>query len=400
MAKVVAVVSGKGGTGKTLIAANIAYRLRDLGFKVGVIDADPTNPNLPLLVGASSMHETTIDRLKPVEVNGLKIVSMGLLAGNKPLCLDGNQISAFISDLADYVDWDVDYIVVDLAAGSSDEFKAIIKSFSDNFLGSVIVMQPAHATEAERVIKLHLDNGIQVIGLIENMSYLKVGDEKVKIFGESRVEELGEKYKVEVFGKIPLSIEVREAVEKSGGFLTGEIAEPISKAVEKILTLKPQKPGFLAKIKAKTREFIEALIVEMVLAINREIDIKGIQEAHGYPGGRTIRLNLMSDDMERIIVQADFKIQDGKLLVVENPARIDTVIEISAKAFAWAVLGDRVLADGSVYDLETAWYLGEARVFGSGDSIRGLHFMKSVWNSLRQNQKAMDKIRPLLERLA
>jgi hypothetical protein len=108
----------------------------------------------------------------------------------------------------------------------------------------------------------------------------------------------------------------------------------------------------------------------------------------------------MSDDMERILVQADFKIQDGKLLAVENPNRVETVIEISTKAFAWAVLGDRVLADGGIYDLETAWYLGEARVFGKGDSIRGLYFMKNVWNSLRQNQNAMNKLRPLLERLA
>jgi Mrp family chromosome partitioning ATPase len=400
MPLVVLSVSGKGGTGKTLVAANLAYRLRDKGFKVGVADCDPTNPNIPALMGITNMHQTTVDRLKPVEFNGIKVVSMGLLAGDKPLCLDGGQITEFLNDLAGYVDWDVDYIVADLSAGSSDEYKAMVKTFADGLLGSVIVMQPAHAREAERVIRLHLDNGIPIIGLIENMSYLKVGEEKWNIFGESAVDKLAEKYKLEVFGKIPLSMEVRKAVETKGGYLEGEYAEPILKAVDKILTLKPQKPGFLARIKAKAREFIEALLVEMLVLINKEINIKEIQETYGYPGGRVIRLNLMSDDMERILVQADFKIQDGKLLAVENPNRIDTVIEISTKAFAWAVLGDRVLADGSIYDLETAWYLGEARVFGKGDCIRGLHFMKNVWNSLRQNQNAMNKLRPLLERLA
>jgi Mrp family chromosome partitioning ATPase len=400
MPNIVLSVSGKGGTGKTLVAANLAYRLRDKGFKVGAIDADITNPNLPTLLGVSGIHETTVDRLKPVEFNGLKIVSMGLLARDKPLCLDGGQITEFLNDLADYVDWDVDYIVADLSAGSSDELKAMVKAFADGLLGSVIVMQPAHVGEAERVIRLHLDNGIPIIGLIENMSYLKVGEEKLGIFGESAVDKLAEKYNLEVLGKIPLSMDVRKAVESRGGYLEGEYAEPILRAVDKILTLKPQKPGFLARIKAKAREFVEALLVEMVIAINREINIKEIQEAFGYPGGRVIRLNLMSDDMEHILVQADFKIQDGKLLAVENPRSVDTVIDISTKAFAWSVLGDRVLADGSTYDLETAWYLGEARVFGRGDSIRGLHFMKNVWSSLRQNQNAMVKIRPLLERLA
>ncbi|MEM2713460.1 MAG: P-loop NTPase, partial [Candidatus Jordarchaeales archaeon] len=310
--KVVIVCSGKGGVGKSLITANIAYRLRDMGFKAGIVDCDPTNPSLPNLIGISGMHETTLERLKPVEFKGLKVVSMGLLAGGKPLCLDGLQITSFLNDLADYVDWDVDYLVADLSAGISDEYKAMVKTFADGLLGSVIVMQPAHKVEAERVIRLHLDNGIPIIGLIENMSYLKVGKGQWKIFGESSVDELAAKYNVEVLGKIPLSMDVRKAVELNSGYLEGEYAEPIIKAVNKILTLKPQKPGFLARVKAKAREFVEALLVEMITSINKEIDIKGLQSQFGYPGGRVIRLNVMSDDMERVVVQADFKIQDGK----------------------------------------------------------------------------------------
>ena len=108
----------------------------------------------------------------------------------------------------------------------------------------------------------------------------------------------------------------------------------------------------------------------------------------------------MSDDMERVLVQADFKITNGKLVAVENPRKVDVVIDISPRAFAWAVLGDRVLPDGKVYDLETAWYLGEARVWGKGDTVRAVHFMKNVWGTLRENREAMNKLRPLLEKLA
>jgi len=400
MSKTVLVTSGKGGTGKTLVAVNLAYKLRDLGFKVGLIDSDVTNPNMPTLLGLTEAHETTVDRLKPVSINGVQVVSMGLLAGDKPLCMEGSQIAEFLSDMANYVDWNVDYLVADMPAGNSDEYKSMVKTFSDQLLGSVIVVQPAHGKDAERVIKLHLDNEIPIIGLIENMSHFKHGKMKLDIFGKSVVEELATKYGLEVLGRIPLAMAVRRAVVEKKGYLEGEYTEPIVKATEKILTLKPQKPGFLAKVKAKAREFVEALLVEMVVAANKEIDIKGLAQQHGYSGGRVIRLNLISDDMERVLVQADFKIQDGKLLAVENPSQVDTVIDITPKAFAWAVLGDKVMPDGSVYDLETAWYLGEARVFGKGETIRGLHFFKNVWGELRKNQNAINKLRPLLEKMA
>jgi hypothetical protein len=355
---------------------------------------------MPNLLGVTTLHDTTVDRLKPVDVNGIQVVSMGLIAGDNPVCMDGGQVHEFLKDLADYVEWDIEYLICDLPAGNSDEFKSMVRTFSEGLLGSVIVTQPAHTKDAERVIKLHLDNGIPIIGIIENMSYYKQGRVKIPIFGKSNVEELSEKYGVEVLGKIPLAMDIRKAVEEKNGRLEGEYAEPIVKTVEKILTLKPQKPGFLARIKAKAREMIEALLVQMIITINKEIDIKEVQTKFGYPGGRVIRFNLMDDNMERILVQADFKIHDGKLVAVENPRNVDVVIDITPKAFAWAVLGDRVLPDGRIYDLETAWYLGEARIWGKGEVIRGIHFMKHVWNELRQNRSAMEKLKPLLERLA
>ena len=164
--------------------------------------------------------------------------------------------------------------------------------------------------------------------------------------------------------------------------------------------MKVQKPGFLEKLKAKATELIETTLVQMVLAANKEIDIKGMQAQHGYPGGRVIRFNLMDDSMERILVSADFKIQDGKLVAVENPRQIDTGIDLKSRALAWAMLGNKVLAGGGLYDLEIAWYMGDARVWGYGDTVRGVHFMKEVWNTMRNNRGAMEKLAPLLQRLA
>ena len=399
--KAVLVVSGKGGTGKTIVSINLAYELSKRGKIVGLIDGDVSNPNLPNLMGVSQELETTRETIKPLTVNGIQMVSMGLIAGDKAICMDSSQYAEFLRDLVGYSEWKaIDYFIVDLPASNSDEFKKMVRVFSDNLIGSVIVMQPAHSIDAERVIKLHLDNGIPVVGLVENMSFFQAGKVKYKIFGESTVEAISKEFNIPVLGQIPLTMGVRKAVQEQGARLDGELAEPILKAVDHILEMKVQKPGFLEKIKAKATELIETTLIQMVLAANKEIDIRGIQGQFGYPGGRVIRFNLMDDSMERILVSADFKILDGKLVAVENPRQIDTGIDLKSRALAWAMLGNKVLAGGGLYDLEIAWYMGDARVWGYGDTIRGVHFMKEVWNTMRNNRGAMEKLAPLLQRLA
>jgi len=397
--KAVMVSAHKGGVGKTLVACNIALELTEREKKVGLVDADISSSNVTEFMKIEEHMKIDREIIIPGTMDGLKVFSMSLLVGPKAVSMDGAQYAQLLEDAINFGEWDTDYFVVDMPSGSSDEFKSIISVFQENLLGTIVVTQPAHTIDATRVISLHQDLGIPIIGLIENMSYFKAGAIKYPIFGESTVDQLGEKFDVDVLGRIPLTMDIRKAVEKREPKFKGEVAEPIKRAVDKILTLKPKKPSFLERLVRKTKELLEWALVEMVLACNKEIDIFNIQRVYGYPGGRVIRLNLMDEYMREVKVQADFMIWNGRLVAVENPRRIDCRIDIKPRAFAMAILGNRALSDGSIYDLETAWRMGDCRIWGAGQVARGMYFFKAVWRELRENKRAIERLKPLLERL-
>jgi len=406
MLKAVMVAAHKGGVGKTLIACNIALKLSKKGKKVALIDADIASSNVTEFLSVKDFMSLDRETFYPGKVDGLEVFSMGLLVGQKAVSMSGAQYAELLRDSIEYGKWESEYAVVDLPAGSGDEFKQVVSIFGNELLGSIIVVQPAHEVDARRVITLHLDNGIPVIGLIENMSGFKAGAVNYPIFGESIVEKLGKEFNLEVLGKIPLSMKIRKAVNEKNPELIDELGKPLDKAVEKILTLKPTKPGFLSQLKGKARDLLERALVTLALAANKEIDIVGLQKNFGYPGGRIIRLNLMDDKMEKVTVSADFRLFNGKLVAVEEEYNdkeiIDgggCVIDIKPKAFAMAILGNRKLSDGSIYDLEAAWRMGDARVWGKGDTVRGAYFFKAVWNEIRENKKALEAVKPVLELL-
>lgn len=168
------VTGGKGGTGKTLVSCNIAARL-SLKGTVGVLDADIDSPNLPEVLGVSRIME--IDRLQnfvPVEVNpDLKIFSMNLVhedSAKQGFSKSGDQNEQVIHDGLKYTSWGLlDWLIVDLPAGSSDEFRAILKRLN-NIVGMVIVSLPNTITDLIRCVDLAGRHRIDVLGVVENMS--------------------------------------------------------------------------------------------------------------------------------------------------------------------------------------------------------------------------------------
>jgi len=320
VAKVVGILSGKGGTGKTLVASVIARGLHSAGKKTGVIDADIDSPNMDLFFNFDSEIRITPDkRIVPAEVDGIQIFSMGFLVKNRPVSMEGSEYAEILKDVVELGEWKCEYMVVDMPASSSDEFKWLVSAF-DSYLGSVIVTQPAHQADAEKVIKLHQNNDIPIIGLVENMSYFKAGKEKYEIFGKSSVMEIGKKYGVDVLGKIPLTMGVRKALDE-GREVTLE-SKAIDKAVEKILAATPKKISIFKAIKKGAmdmmRENLVKLLANTVLVANKEIDIGGLQKKHGFKGGRNIQLDI-TDDRWKTIVRANMRIQDGRLVIVKNP---------------------------------------------------------------------------------
>jgi len=379
-------------TGKTLVAVNLALRLKREGKKVALVDADIDSPNvIEFLKAKGELGVTKEKKLKPVLCKGIEVYSMGFFAKDKAISMRGSEYAEILKDTIEHGEWEAEYFVVDMCPGASDEFKRMVSIFGDYLLGSVIVGQPAHSIDTERVLKLHKLNGIPIIGVIENMSYFQCDGCKTKhpIFGTSTIDEIAKKYGVLVLGKIPLSMLIRENVNAGRPFLSGKLGEPIKKAVSRILELKPKRPGFLAVVKEKIatlREKLVGVFSNLIIAANKEVDIPELQEKYGFKGGRVIRLNAVDDEMERVIVRADFRIEDGKLVLVRKPKCIDAEIDIRPKALKWAWFGERELANGTKepYDFRDAWLLGDVEIYGTGDTIRAVDFFSGLWQEVKK----------------
>jgi Mrp family chromosome partitioning ATPase len=422
--KCILVLSGKGGVGKTLIAVNLALDLRDKGKKVGLLDADfsASNSGYFLSVQGKSI-ELLREEFKPVEVEGIQLFSIPLILGDRSVSMTGDQYSQLLRDAASATLWDVEYLVIDCPAGFGDELKEAAKMYEDTLLGSVIVVQPAHVLDARRAIQLHKDLEMPVLGLIENMSYFKVhrqpegslpkdelgtlpeaadfsNEETIQIFGESVVDQLGAEFEVPVFGKIPLSLEIRAQVEKKQPQLKDPYDQPLLKAVDAILQARPQKPGFLAKFKAFVKGQLDKLIIEIALSVNTDISIPNLQQKFGYPGGSVIELNIMEDDMDHSIESTQWVVNGGKLTIVEGEnVAWDARIDVTFKAIKWTILQNHEMSNGNMYTFQDALRLGHMRIYGEKSMARGAFFMQRVFVELAQNAQAMAKLKPLLEML-
>lgn len=399
--KAVLVLSGKGGVGKTLIAVNLALHLRDKGKKVGLLDADfsASNSGYFLPVQGKTL-ELLREEFRPIEIEGIQVFSIPLILGERSVSMTGDQYSQLLRDAASATLWDVEYLIIDCPAGFGDELKEAAKMYEDTLLGSVIVVQPAHVLDAKRALQLHKDLEMPILGLIENMSYFQQGDTPIKIFGDSVVDQLGTEFEVPVFGKIPLSLEIRAQVEKKDPQLKNAYGEPILKAVDAILVAKAQKPGFLAKQAAFVKGQLDRLIIEIALSVNTDISIPDLQQKFGYPGGSVIELNIMEDDMDHAIETTQWVVNAGKLTIVEGEnVAWDARIDVTFKAIKWTILQNHPMSNGNMYTFQDALRLGHMRIYGDRSMVRGAFFMQRVFVELAQNAQAMSKLKPLLEML-
>jgi ATP-binding protein involved in chromosome partitioning len=409
----VLILSGKGGVGKTLISTNVALTMRDGGLSTGLLDADFSASNVGYFLDLKGKQvELSRDEFHPIDYNGMQLFSFSLLMGDSGISMTGDQYGQLLRDMIEETDWQCKYLVVDCPAGIGDEFKVLGKVFADSLLGSIIVLQPAHVLDARKVLQLHKDLEMPILGLIENMSYFKVGEEKMDIFGDSVADALGQEYNVPVFGKIPLSMDIRNQVERKDPKLTGEYAVPINAAVDAIAQAKPIRPGFLTQLKEMMKGNIVRLVVELVLSINKEVDVSSIQKKYGYPGGMIVRLNIMDNDLEHNITQADYQghiitqtdwiIQDGKLIVLDSKQgkyTVDAQIDVTPDAVKWAYLANKKMANGDVYTFRDAQRLGHMKFYGRKSMPMATFLMRDVFTELGRNETAIARLKPLLEAL-
>jgi ATP-binding protein involved in chromosome partitioning len=234
---VIAVGSGKGGVGKSSMAAAVAYGLQSFGASVGLMDADVYGPSIPHLVGVSGRPMARGDRIQPMESNGLKLMSMGfLLEPDRAVIMRGPMLHGIIQQFLHQVDWGtLDYLVIDLPPGTGDVPLTLAQSLP--LTGAVVVCTPQEVAllDATRAISMFHQLKVPVLGMIENMAFFDVaaylserggprtrdflggrgyldepGDERVYLFGRGGARRKAEQMGVPFLGEVPLNIGLRE----------------------------------------------------------------------------------------------------------------------------------------------------------------------------------------------
>ena len=210
----IAIGSGKGGVGKSTVAANIAISLARAGKKVGLIDADIYGPSQPTLMGTDARPEAEGDRLIPVEANGLKFLSLGqLVSPGHALAWRGPMATGALAKLIE-ADWgDSEILLVDLPPGTGDVQLSLIQRSRP--AGAVIVSTPQDLSliDARRAVDLFNKMSVPVLGIIENMSTYACPHcgEASHPFGTGGAESAAAEMDVPFLGRLPLSLAIREA---------------------------------------------------------------------------------------------------------------------------------------------------------------------------------------------
>lgn len=405
----VLILSGKGGTGKTLVAVNIAHELAKKKGLVALIDADLSNPNAAELLGVKDQIPVSSESFTPLVVNGIEFFSMASISGDKPVSMDAAEYAQILRDVLKHSQWKSETAVVDMPAGVHNEFIELLTNFGENLLGSIIVLQPAHVESARKMLQLHKNEGVPVLGVIKNMSNFTCECGKTyDVFGNVVLEDLCKEFDVPPLGSIPLSMEIRNGITEAKPFLPDSLAEPIVKGVDRILEAKPVGVSFVERLKERLKEIARNTLVDILAAIieisNTEIGIPAIQKTYGFPGGRVIELDITDETLRKVKVQAFFRIEGGFLKMVKpknpfNPIIPDDEIRVWERALIWCFLGTR--PDTNVpFDLFEAWLTGKVKYYStSAGTPRALQFMRSVWGEVK-NTSSFQKLKPILEHIA
>ncbi len=208
--KVIAVVSGKGGVGKSLVTSMLAVLSSRNGYTSAILDADITGPSIPKILGAAGQVTGSEQGMFPVSsAGGIKLMSVNLLLENEtqPVVWRGPVIAGVVKQFWSDVCWgDVDYMYVDMPPGTGDVPLTVFQSLPVD--GIIIVTSPQDLVSmiVEKALNMAKLMKIPVLGLIENYSYLVCPDckKKISVFGESRAKEAAQKYGIDLLASIPI----------------------------------------------------------------------------------------------------------------------------------------------------------------------------------------------------
>lgn len=215
--KVIGVISGKGGVGKSMVSSMLAASFQKKGYHTAVLDADITGPSIPKTFGITGRAMGDEDGIYPVlSKTGIQVMSVNLLLENTtdPVIWRGPVIAGTVKQFWQDVIWkDVDYMFVDMPPGTGDVALTVFQSIPVD--GIIIVTSPQELVSmiVSKAVKMAQLMDIPIIGIVENMSYAKCPHcgEHIEIFGKSHLDEVAAEYNLSVLGKIPMTPEIAAA---------------------------------------------------------------------------------------------------------------------------------------------------------------------------------------------
>lgn len=239
---IIAVASGKGGVGKSSVAANLALALSKLGAKVGILDGDVYGPSQPTMFGLANAKLEAMQaedgsvKARPTKKFGIDVASMGfIMAQDQAAIVRGPMLAGYFSMLFEQINWGyLDYLVFDLPPGTGDIQLTLVQKIP--LTGAVIVTTPQEISLADvrRSIAMFEKVKVDILGVVENMSYFTPPDmpeNKYYIFGQGGGEKIAKEFNVDFLGEIPLDINMREYNDSGMPIVERDIDHPQSQII-------------------------------------------------------------------------------------------------------------------------------------------------------------------------
>ena len=263
---IIAVASGKGGVGKSTIAANLAVAMAQTGARVGLLDTDIYGPSVPTMFGVTERpNVTTQKKLVPIVKQGVHLVSMGFLVDtDQAMIWRGPMVTSAVKQFMQEVEWgELDYLILDLPPGTGDIQLTIVQTVP--LTGAVIVSTPQAVAldDVRKGVAMFNKVNVPVLGIIENMAYFVPEDapeKKYYIFGKHGARKLAQKLDVPFLGEVPLREQVRETSDSGTPIVAASPSSPsaiglkeIANRIQQDLALMKQEQGSASKIDIKIR---------------------------------------------------------------------------------------------------------------------------------------------------
>ncbi|MBQ3438024.1 MAG: Mrp/NBP35 family ATP-binding protein [Fusobacterium sp.] len=233
---VIAVMSGKGGVGKSTVTAFLAKELKKLGYKVGIMDADITGPSIPRLMNVKDKRSTTDGQyfIPVTTTEGIKIISLNSVLPNEDEAVvwRGPVIASAVMQFWNEVVWDdLDYLLIDMPPGTGDVPLTVMKSIPLKGVVMVSIPQDMVSMIVAKAVNMARKMNVEVLGVVQNMSYISCNDCNHKIyFSDDEDKEVLEKMGVELLGELPMTKEIAK-LSKGQEIYSGEIFSNITKKI-------------------------------------------------------------------------------------------------------------------------------------------------------------------------